>query len=60
MNPTSSSPTASAAAHAVPEGRPLVTPRVLTLVFPVALFGFCTRSVLSAGASRSPFQESIL
>ena len=37
MNPTSSSPTASAAANAVPEGRPLVTPRVLTLVFIVAL-----------------------
>ena len=37
MNPSSSSPTASAAANAVPEGRPLVTPRVLTLVFIVAL-----------------------
>ncbi|MET3391033.1 branched-chain amino acid transport system permease protein [Variovorax sp. 1140] len=37
MNPTSSSPTASTAANAVPEGRPLVTPRVLTLVFIVAL-----------------------
>ncbi|RTD96323.1 branched-chain amino acid ABC transporter ATP-binding protein/permease [Variovorax atrisoli] len=37
MNPTSASPTASAAANAVPEGRPLVTPRVLTLVFIVAL-----------------------
>ncbi|WP_445287039.1 branched-chain amino acid ABC transporter ATP-binding protein/permease [Variovorax atrisoli] len=37
MNPSSSSPTASTAANAVPEGRPLVTPRVLTLVFIVAL-----------------------
>lgn len=37
MNPTSSSPTASTAANAMPEGRPLVTPRVLTLVFIVAL-----------------------
>ncbi|MET3478027.1 branched-chain amino acid ABC transporter ATP-binding protein/permease [Variovorax atrisoli] len=37
MNPSSSSPTASTAANAMPEGRPLVTPRVLTLVFIVAL-----------------------
>ena len=36
MNPSSPT-TAPAAANAVPEGRPLVTPRVLTLVFIVAL-----------------------
>ncbi|WP_395348607.1 ATP-binding cassette domain-containing protein [Variovorax sp. UC122_21] len=37
MNPSSSTPVASSSASAVPEGRPLVTPRVLTLVFIVAL-----------------------
>jgi branched-chain amino acid transport system permease protein len=37
MNPSSSTPVASSSANAVPEGRPLVTPRVLTLVFIVAL-----------------------
>jgi len=37
MNPSSSHATASTAANAAPEGRPLVTPRVLTLVFIVAL-----------------------
>ncbi|SFP62343.1 amino acid/amide ABC transporter membrane protein 2, HAAT family /amino acid/amide ABC transporter ATP-binding protein 1, HAAT family [Variovorax sp. PDC80] len=37
MNPSSSTPVASSPANAVPEGRPLVTPRVLTLVFIVAL-----------------------
>ncbi len=38
MNPSSSNPVASSsAAAAAPEGRPLVTPRVLTLVFIVAL-----------------------
>ncbi|MET3179051.1 UNVERIFIED_ORG: branched-chain amino acid transport system permease protein [Variovorax guangxiensis] len=37
MNPSSSPATASTAANAAPEGRPLVTPRVLTLVFIVAL-----------------------
>lgn len=36
MNPSPST-TASTAANAAPEGRPLVTPRVLTLVFIVAL-----------------------
>ncbi len=36
MNPSSSTPVTSSA-NAVPEGRPLVTPRVLTLVFIVAL-----------------------
>ncbi|RTQ35035.1 branched-chain amino acid ABC transporter ATP-binding protein/permease [Variovorax gossypii] len=36
MNPSSST-SASPAANAAPEGRPLVTPRVLTLVFIVAL-----------------------
>lgn len=36
MNPSSPT-TAPAAVNAVPEGRPLVTPRVLTLVFIVAL-----------------------
>ncbi|WP_422097852.1 ABC transporter permease subunit [Variovorax sp.] len=37
MNPSSSTPVTSSSANAVPEGRPLVTPRVLTLVFIVAL-----------------------
>jgi len=37
MNTPSSTSTASTAANAAPEGRPLVTPRVLTLVFIVAL-----------------------
>ncbi|WP_398500624.1 ATP-binding cassette domain-containing protein [Variovorax sp.] len=37
MNPSSSTPVASSSTSAVPEGRPLVTPRVLTLVFIVAL-----------------------
>jgi branched-chain amino acid transport system permease protein len=37
MNPSSSTPVASSSADAVPEGRPLVTPRVLTLLFIVAL-----------------------
>jgi len=37
MNPSSSTPVASSSASAVPEDRPLVTPRVLTLVFIVAL-----------------------
>ena len=36
MNPSSSTPVTSSA-NAVPAGRPLVTPRVLTLVFIVAL-----------------------